>query len=88
MSLALASVALYGAGVSSTISPCVLPLVPGYLGVLVDGSGDGRRGRPLRVALFAAGAIGTFVVLAGWSLRLASLWAARSTGCNALRDSA
>lgn len=65
MSLALASVALYGAGVTSTISPCVLPLVPGYLGVLVDGSGDGRRGRPLRVALFAAGAIGTFVVLGG-----------------------
>ena len=65
MSLALASVALYGAGVTSTISPCVLPLVPGYVGVLVDGSGERGSGRSLRVALFAAGAIGTFVVLGG-----------------------
>ena len=65
MSLTLASIALFGAGVTSTLSPCVLPLVPGYLGVLLDAPKTGRSGRPQRVAIFAAGAIGTFVVLGG-----------------------
>ena len=64
MSLAIASIALYGAGVTSTISPCVLPLVPGYLGVLVDGSAS-RGARAQRVAVFAVGAIATFVTLGG-----------------------
>lgn len=65
MTLALATVALYGAGVTSTLSPCVLPLVPGYVGVLLDASSTDRRVRLGRVAVFAAGAIGTFVVLGG-----------------------
>ena len=64
MSLAIASIALYGAGITSTISPCVLPLVPGYVGVLVDG-GDSRRVRAQRVAVFALGAIAIFVALGG-----------------------
>ena len=66
MSLTVASIALYGAGVTSTISPCVLPLVPGYLGVLADSSCVSGRARPQRVAIFAAGAIGTFVALGGF----------------------
>jgi cytochrome c-type biogenesis protein len=66
MALTLASVALYGAGVTSTLSPCVLPLVPGYLGVLADSTEAGKRARPQRVAIFAAGAIITFVVLGGF----------------------
>ena len=65
MALTLASIALYGAGVTSTLSPCVLPLVPGYLGVLADSAGAGNHARPQRVAIFAAGAIATFVVLGG-----------------------
>lgn len=65
MSLTLASVAMYGAGVTSTLSPCVLPLVPGYLSVLVDVSADTSRVRIRSVALFAVGVIGTFVVLGG-----------------------
>ena len=65
MSLTVASIALYGAGVTSTISPCVLPLVPGYLGVLADSSCVSGRARPQRVAIFAAGTIGTFVALGG-----------------------
>ena len=65
MSLTLASIALYGAGVTSTISPCVLPLVPGYLAVLTDASCPDKRARPHRVAIFAFGAIGTFVALGG-----------------------
>jgi cytochrome c-type biogenesis protein len=65
MSLTLASIALYGAGVISTISPCVLPLVPGYLAVLADAPYASGRARPQRVAIFAVGAIGTFVALGG-----------------------
>ena len=65
MALTLASIALYGAGVTSTLSPCVLPLVPGYLGVLTDSAGVGNHARGLRVAIFAAGAIATFVALGG-----------------------
>ncbi len=34
MTFVLASLALFGAGLTATLSPCVLPLVPGYLGVL------------------------------------------------------
>jgi cytochrome c-type biogenesis protein len=64
MSLAIASIALYGAGVTSTLSPCVLPLIPGYLGVLVDGT-EARPSRSQRVALFAIGALATFVALGG-----------------------
>jgi cytochrome c-type biogenesis protein len=65
MALTVASIALYGAGITSTISPCVLPLVPGYLAVLADSASPGARPRPHRVAIFAAGAIGTFVALGG-----------------------
>lgn len=61
--LAVAGLALYGAGLTSTLSPCVLPLVPGYLGVLAGN--DGRRGRRARIGLFAVGAGGTFVALGG-----------------------
>lgn len=65
MSLTVASIALYGAGITSTISPCVLPLVPGYLAVLADGSSLNGRARPQRVVIFALGAIATFVALGG-----------------------
>lgn len=65
MSLTVASIALYGAGVTSTMSPCVLPLVPGYLGVLADSSPVSGRARPQRVAIFAAATVGTFVALGG-----------------------
>ncbi|MGB8858755.1 MAG: cytochrome c biogenesis protein CcdA [Ilumatobacteraceae bacterium] len=60
MGLLVAVIALYGAGVAGSISPCVLPLLPGYIGVLADGGADGRVRRTL---LFCAGAITTFVVL-------------------------
>jgi cytochrome c-type biogenesis protein len=63
--------AAFGAGVLSFLSPCVLPVVPGYLAVLagfdaVDGRGAGgagpdRLGR--RAALFCAGFAAVFVGL-------------------------
>jgi len=60
------------AGLVSFLSPCVLPLVPGYLGYLgsVSAGGEGRGGGRLAggVALFVAGFTAVFVlygVLAG-----------------------
>ncbi|MEZ5406521.1 MAG: cytochrome c biogenesis CcdA family protein [Acidimicrobiales bacterium] len=64
MALVLACLALYGAGLTSTLSPCVLPLVPGYIGVLGDG-GAGQSGRRPRIAAFVVGAGVTFVLLGG-----------------------
>ncbi len=57
------------AGVIAFASPCVLPLVPGYLGLVssIAGGQDSRRRMLLGVALFVAGftlvfVLGTFVV--------------------------
>jgi cytochrome c-type biogenesis protein len=60
VSLVVASVALAGAGLTSSLSPCVLPLLPGYIGALCD-AGSGPK-RP-RVALFALGVASSFVAL-------------------------
>ncbi|MBI5087619.1 MAG: sulfite exporter TauE/SafE family protein [Actinobacteria bacterium] len=64
MTFVVAALALFGAGLTATLSPCVLPLVPGYLGVLADGR-DGARAIVSRVTVFAAGAACTFAVLGG-----------------------
>src|SRR6266511_4286987 len=65
--------AAFAAGVVSFISPCVLPLVPGYLSI-VSGVGLGELGaQPRRVtvstAAFVAG-FGTIFVLLGAGGRL------------------
>ncbi|HEX4815764.1 MAG TPA: cytochrome c biogenesis protein CcdA [Nonomuraea sp.] len=53
------------AGVVSFLSPCVLPLVPGYLSYVTGMSDDPRRGRlVLGAALFVAG-FGVVFVLSG-----------------------
>jgi cytochrome c-type biogenesis protein len=57
----VAIVALFGAGITATLSPCVLPLVPGIVGVLAGAADAGRRVRSM--AAFAAGAISVFAVL-------------------------
>lgn len=61
MSGLVVGVGLYGAGVSASLSPCVLPLVPGWLAVVVDSAGGARRW--LRVSAFCAGAVFTFAIL-------------------------
>lgn len=47
-------IAAFGAGVISFVSPCVLPVVPGYLSVVTGldffASGEGRRSHALRIA--------------------------------------
>src|ERR1044072_504141 len=53
------------AGVVSFLSPCVLPLVPGYLSYVTGMSEDPKRGRlVLGTVLFVAG-FGLVVVLSG-----------------------
>jgi cytochrome c-type biogenesis protein len=94
VALALAGVALFGAGLAATFSPCVLPLVPGYLGVLGAGTATGDGGAPdeirstrlARVSLFAVSAVLTFALLGavvgtvgGDALRTGR-WAQRGAG--------
>lgn len=70
LGLALQMVFAFGGGFIAFLSPCVLPLVPGYLG-LMSGysiadlqSGEARRGRMLRVTgLFVLGFTAVFVAL-------------------------
>jgi cytochrome c-type biogenesis protein len=59
----------FGAGMLSFASPCVLPLVPAYIGHMVSVSAEGprRRGRP-RTVLHAA----SFV--AGFSIIFVAFW--------------
>ena len=65
MSLPIAIAALYGAGVASSLSPCVLPLVPGFLGAVTEGAprAAGSWGRSGRVVTFAVSAALTFAIL-------------------------
>ncbi|MEU8250903.1 cytochrome c biogenesis protein CcdA [Nonomuraea sp. NPDC048916] len=51
------------AGIVSFLSPCVLPLVPGYLSYVTGMSADPKRGRlVLGTALFVAGFAAVFVL--------------------------
>ena len=57
---------IYGAGLLTFVTPCVLPLVPIYLAALVGGApaGDGPRGRLMaRAGLFALGFVVVFTLL-------------------------
>ena len=56
---------IYGAGVLTFVTPCVLPLIPIYLAALVGGAGvAGARGRlMLRAGLFALGFLLVFTLL-------------------------
>jgi len=61
MTWVVAILALYGAGILGSVSPCVLPLLPGVALVLADGRGGAvRLGRML---VFATSAAATFAVL-------------------------
>jgi cytochrome c-type biogenesis protein len=61
---ALAVVAMVGAGVSSVVAPCVLPLLPVYVTVVLDAAAHGGRTAVLRSALtFVAGFSAVFVAL-------------------------
>jgi cytochrome c-type biogenesis protein len=61
-------IGIFGAGLATFLTPCVLPLVPIYLSALVGGNiedvGAGKRGTlVMRAALFAIGFIAVFTLL-------------------------
>ncbi|MEU7989199.1 cytochrome c biogenesis CcdA family protein [Streptosporangium canum] len=61
-SLALALPIALAAGLVSFLSPCVLPLVPGYLSYVTGMSADPKRGRMVMgIALFVLGFAAVFV---------------------------
>jgi len=77
----------FGAGVVSFASPCVLPLVPGYL-LMVTGEeaaagGSGRAARAaglLPVALFILGFSAVFTLLGGFAGSALSSWLRSDAG--------
>jgi cytochrome c biogenesis protein CcdA len=93
-----AYVALFGAGVASFLAPCVVPLVPAYLGML---AGSAASDRPSRVVtatgVFVAGFTAVFALfgvlagLAGSRLAGVQTWVQRIGGvlvlaCEGLRS--
>jgi len=75
--------AAFGAGLLSFISPCVLPLVPGYLSYVSGLSLDELRGTGARASTEASGARGRIVVaslsfILGFSLVFVALGATAS----------
>jgi cytochrome c-type biogenesis protein len=87
---ALGAAIAFGAGVLSFLSPCVLPLVPSYLGFVTGLTLDelaGRRRRAmLHALLFVLGFTAVFVLLGlgstavGGALRYYRDWVARAGG--------
>jgi cytochrome c-type biogenesis protein len=71
-------VALFGAGVASFLAPCLVPLLPAYVGLIAGEAGEGRD--PAR----AVGA--TLVFVAGFALVFAGLGAAAGLVGSSLRD--
>nr|BFE85608.1 hypothetical protein GCM10020093_082090 [Planobispora longispora] len=86
-SLALALPIAVAAGLVSFLSPCVLPLVPGYLSYVTGMSADPRRGRMVAgIALFVLGFAAVFVAAGrspAASARRCSATPRSSPGCSA-----
>lgn len=66
--MSLGMLTIFGAGVLTFFTPCVLPLIPIYLTALTGGSITGLSGREkgrllLRAALFSIGFIGVFTAM-------------------------
>lgn len=75
----------FAAGVVSCASPCVLPLLPGYLGFISGAQGEEERRRPLLpMLLFVAGFALVFSLMGGFSRVLVpvlrSEWGQRIAG--------
>jgi len=64
-------VALFGAGVASFLAPCLVPLVPAYLGMIVGESGDSGD--------ISAAVPATIVFIAGFAAVFAGLGVAAGT---------
>jgi cytochrome c-type biogenesis protein len=77
-------IALFGAGVASFLAPCIVPLVPAYLGIIVGEVGDARdpaRAVPATLIFIA----GFTTVFAGLGAVAALLGSSLSSFQNAVR---
>lgn len=73
--LLVASLIALAAGLLSFLSPCVLPLVPGYLAYVGASAGSGSGDKPARRRLI----LGAVLFVAGFSLVLIAFMAAAGT---------
>jgi cytochrome c-type biogenesis protein len=71
-------VALFGAGVASFLAPCIVPLLPAYLGIIAGEAADARD--PARAVP------ATFVFVLGFALVFAGLGAAAGLVGSSLHD--
>jgi cytochrome c-type biogenesis protein len=70
----------FAAGVVSFASPCVLPLVPGYLSFVTGGQDLSTRRRLLPIVLFILGFSVVFTFVFGFTANAARSWFLTSTG--------
>ena len=72
----------FAAGLVSFVSPCVLPLVPGYLAFVTGGESASRDGRkPLPpILLFILGFALVFTVIGGFTASALTRWLKSNTG--------
>jgi cytochrome c-type biogenesis protein len=59
------AIALFGAGIASFLAPCVIPLVPAYLGMITGETADRRANAPARARTGATTGDGDPLQLAG-----------------------
>jgi cytochrome c-type biogenesis protein len=71
-------VALFGAGVASFLAPCIVPLLPAYLGTIAGEAAESRE--PARAVP------ATLIFVAGFSVVFAAFGAAAGTLGSSLRD--
>lgn len=77
-------IALFGAGVASFLAPCIVPLVPAYLGIIVGEAGDTRDLRRL-VPATCIFILGFATVFAGLGAAAGALGSALPTYQTAIR---
>jgi cytochrome c-type biogenesis protein len=72
----------FAAGVVSFVSPCVLPLVPGYLAFVAGGDepDQGRRPALMPILLFILGFSLVFTVIGGFTASALTRWIRSSEG--------
>jgi cytochrome c-type biogenesis protein len=71
----------FAAGVVSFVSPCVLPLVPGYLAMVTGGDGGVEVRRPLLpILLFILGFSLVFTLVGGFAATALTRWLKSSIG--------
>src|SRR5439155_8916961 len=72
----------FGAGAVSCASPCVLPLVPGYLAFVTGGASpaEGTRRAAVPILLFIAGFTVVFTLVFGFAASSIGRWLRLPTG--------